>query len=90
MPRYPYPPGILIGRLAVDAGVQGRGFGRRLLMDAFRRAAQASQAVAALALIVDAKDQGAAAFYANYGFAPLGDDPLRLYLPMATIRALVG
>jgi hypothetical protein len=40
-------------------------------------------------LKVDALDDTAAAFYRRYGFAPLLDDPLHLYLPIATVeRAL--
>lgn len=37
---------------------------------------------------VDALDASAARFYARYGFVPLLDAPLHLYLPMRTIRQL--
>ena len=38
---------------------------------------------------VDAKDSQAQAYYLRYGFIPLIDDPLRLFLPLATLnRAL--
>ena len=41
------------------------------------------------ALIVDARDEAAAAFYQKYGFRPFVDNKQRLFLPMATIRQLV-
>jgi hypothetical protein len=39
---------------------------------------------------VDAKDSQAHAYCLRYGFIPLVNDPLRLFLPLATLkRALV-
>jgi hypothetical protein len=38
------------------------------------------------AVEVDAIDQQARAFYAKYGFVPLLDNELHLFLPVATIR----
>jgi hypothetical protein len=43
------------------------------------------------AMIVDARDDTAAAFYRKYGFIPFsGEERRRLFLPMGTIRKLVG
>jgi hypothetical protein len=39
---------------------------------------------------VDALDDAAAAFYRKYGFLPLLDDPLHLYLPMTTIEKVLA
>jgi hypothetical protein len=41
-----------------------------------------------MAVIVDAKDDAAAAFYRHFDFSPLQSDPRRLYLPMKKIAAL--
>jgi hypothetical protein len=38
--------------------------------------------VAAYALIVDAKDNAAAAFYRHYGFDTCSGNPSMLYLPL--------
>jgi len=46
------------------------------------RCMKARTQVAAYALIVDAKDTTAKAFYEHYGFTPLADQPLTLYLPL--------
>jgi hypothetical protein len=40
------------------------------------------------AVVVDAIDQKAKAFYEKYQFMPLLDSELHLYLPVATIAAL--
>ena len=38
------------------------------------------------ALLVDAKDDEAAAFYRHHGFIRLPESPLMLFLPLATVR----
>jgi hypothetical protein len=39
---------------------------------------------------VDAIDDDAAKLYRKYGFAPLLDSPLHLFLPMATVEDQLG
>ena len=81
LPRHPVPC-ALIGRLAVDRSAQGRGLGRMLLADAIKRTVAAGQTVAMHVLIVDAANDHAKRFYQTFGFAPLTDDPMRLFLPL--------
>ena len=90
LPRYPVVPATLLGRLAIDARLRGRGAGEHLLMDALRRALEASREVASVAVVVDAKDDGAVSFYARYGFISFADQPYRLFLPMAPIERMFG
>lgn len=87
LPRYPVPA-VLLGRLAVDARMSGKGLGAHLLMDAMHRALLATQVIAVHAMIVDARDDVAAAFYRKYGSVPFPDDAQRLFLPMSTLRQL--
>lgn len=82
LPRYPSVPTVRMGRLAVDQNFKGQGLGGALLADAMSRTA--SSEIAAYALVVDAKDEGAAAFYRHHGFVPLPNSPLTLFLPLAT------
>jgi GNAT superfamily N-acetyltransferase len=82
LPRYPSIPAARIGRLAVDQAFQGRGVGAALLADAARRILSA--APAAFALLVDAKNARAAAFYQHHGFQPLASVPHAWFLPLAT------
>lgn len=72
-------PVILLGRLAVDSRYQGIGLGASLLRDAANRATQASRILGARALLVDAIDETAAAFYRKHMFEPFAENPLRLY-----------
>ncbi len=56
-----------------------------LLIDALRRVLETSREVAALAVVVEAENDNARAFYEHYGFLRFVDDEYRLYLPMKTI-----
>jgi ribosomal protein S18 acetylase RimI-like enzyme len=87
LPRYPVIPAALIGRLAVDRQYRRRGLGAALLFDALERAIRADAAV--FAVIVDAKDETAAAFYARYGFRRFASRSQRLFLPIATATKLL-
>lgn len=80
LPRYPLPVALL-GRLAVDTSFQGKGLGGILLADALLKVARASRVLAVAGMIVDAKDEVAAAFYRHYGFVDLPGQPGRLLLP---------
>jgi len=79
LPRYPSVPVARLGRLAVDQSYRGQKLGAALLWDAGSRAARSE--VMAYALVVDAKDDGAAAFYSHHGFIALG--PHYLILPFS-------
>lgn len=83
LPRYPTVPAVRMGRLAVDRGFKGMGLGAALLADALTRAARSE--IAAHALIVDAKDETALAFYRHHGFITLLDAPLTAFLPLGTV-----
>jgi GNAT superfamily N-acetyltransferase len=85
LPRYPVPC-FRMGRLAVHAAYHGCGYGRFLLGCAVLRCLEARKQVAAYALLVDAKDAKAKAFYEHYGFIPCLDSPMMLYLPLSGIR----
>ncbi len=82
LPRYGVLPAALIGRLAVDHRFRGRRLGSALVIDAARRAAGAEPAI--FALVVDAKDEVAVAFYEHLGFRRFASRPMSLYLPLAT------
>lgn len=84
LPRYDAIPAALIGRLARDLRVRGQGVGDLLLADAVTRILGASRALAVHAILVDAKDDAATAFYAAFGFTPFPSRPDRLFLLAAT------
>lgn len=84
LPRYPTVPAVRLGRLAVDLAFKGKGLGGALLADALDRAVRSE--IAAYALMVDAKDGTAAAFYHHHGFIALPDSPRTLFLPLTTVQ----
>lgn len=84
MPNYPIPA-VLIGKLAVDNSVKGRGLGRELLVDALYRTVRASGEIGIFAVRVDAIDLQAKEFYLKHEFIPFQDRELSLFLPIETI-----
>jgi GNAT superfamily N-acetyltransferase len=87
--RYEVPV-FRLGRLAVSRAVQGRGLGADLLLAAGERALAVAQEVGGVALAIDAKDERAATWYERFGALRLLDDPLKLILPLETIRVTLG
>lgn len=90
LPRYPQLPVTLLGRLAVDQSTKGQGLGEHLLLDALRRSLAHADQIAAMAVVVDAKDEAAAAFHWHYGFVTLQAQPSRLFVPMRLVAQLLG
>lgn len=74
-PRYPIPA-ILMARFAVDRSQQGKGLGRALLRDALLRSLHITEDLGARAFVVDAKDEEAARFYAQFGLMEAPADVL--------------
>ncbi len=85
-PRFKIPC-VLIGKLAVDSKYQKNGFGKYLLFDALQRIKAISESVGCNAVIVDAIDDTAVAFYLKYGFIPYLIKSKSLFLPISTINA---
>jgi predicted GNAT family N-acyltransferase len=88
LPKYPQLPATLLGRLARSLEFRGQGVGELLLMGALKRALDHSKAVASVAVVTDAKDEAAKAFYERYGFIKLPAPANRLFLPMKTIEEM--
>ena len=86
LPRYPLVPATLLGRLAVDRRHRGRGFGQHMLLDAFARTLRSD--IASWAIVVQAKDEGAAAFYRAHDFRSLTAGARQLFIPMTEVARL--
>ena len=71
-------PAVLVGKLALDAKLQGQGLGALLLADASQRVVEATETVAARAVVVDAIDNRTATFYEHFGFVPTAPGSSRL------------
>ena len=94
LPRYPVPT-FHLARMAVDQAFKasplgkGQRLGELLLLHALTKAAAASLDMGIFAVDIVAIDDDAAGFYRRYGFAQLLDQPLHLFLPLKTVRALL-
>ena len=83
-------PCLLLAQLATDQSWTGKGIGTGLLKHALQRCVIASRLIGGRALMVNAVDDDAAAFWRRRGFLPSRDDPLRLFRSIADIAASLG
>lgn len=80
-------PCLLLGQLATDTGWAGRGIGTGLVKHALERTVKAANLVAGRALMVNAVDEEAAAFWRRRGFLTSKDDPFILFQSITSIKA---
>lgn len=80
-------PGFRLARIATDLRWQGQGLGGQLLVAAAKRCLRAATEVGGVVLIIDAKNDRAARWYAKYGAVPLRNEPLTLVMSVATFAA---
>jgi ribosomal protein S18 acetylase RimI-like enzyme len=89
-------PAAYIPMIGVDQRFAGRGYGGDLLVDALKRIMLAADTLGIAVVMLDVLDDGdlvqvvrRMALYKGYGFEPLASNPLRLFLPVATMRNLI-
>lgn len=86
LPKSSRLPAAKLARLAIDKRCQGKGYGDLLMADAVKRiVATINESGGITGFFVDAKDEHAKRFYLHYGFIPLQDAPLTLFLPLQTL-----
>ncbi|OHV82671.1 GNAT family N-acetyltransferase [Rhizobium sp. LCM 4573] len=83
-------PCLLLGQLATDERWSGRGIGTGLVKHALQRCVTAASLVGGRALIVNAVDDEAAAFWKRRGFMVSKDDPLVLFRSISDIAASIA
>ncbi|WP_206245216.1 GNAT family N-acetyltransferase [Novosphingobium terrae] len=79
--------GFKLARIAVDQSVAGEGLGGQLLAAVALRCLRISDEAGGVLLIIDAKNERAADWYASYGAEPLQSRPLTLVMPLAMFAA---
>src|ERR1039457_1478305 len=80
-------PGFRLARIATHVRLQGQGLGGQLLGAAARRCIRAASEVGGVVLIIDAKNERAAKWYAGYGAVSLQDTPDTLVMALSTFAA---
>ena len=89
--KYPArAPAAKLARLAVMKKLQRKGLGRHMMINAIERILKVSQHLGIIGFFVDAKNTEARAFYEQFGFIPLPDSPLELFLPISTLHKAYG
>lgn len=90
-------PAAFISMIGVDNRHQGKGYGGDLLVDVLRRIAGAAANIGIAVVMLDVLDDGDAdrtarrkTLYEEYGFIPLPSQPPRLFMPLATVSALLA
>lgn len=90
LPKYPVVGVNLIGRLAVDLDYKGFGWGKLIIMDAFQRSLNISEATGSFAVIVDAIDDDAVRFYKRFDFKTFPGCSDKLFRTMKSISQIFG
>lgn len=85
-PRNHELPGVLIGKLALDQSLQGRGLGFDLLADAYFNACEAVTLIGGVVLVVDPMNSRVADIYREFGFKPVQDSD-RMFLNFREFNA---
>ena len=80
-------PAVLLGRLAVDCWYQGQALGAALLKQFIVKSMEVAELIGVRVMLVHAKDSGAAAFSARFGFEPSPVDELTMMLLVKDIAA---
>lgn len=78
-------PGFVLGRLAVDRSVQGRGLGQDLVAHCFRQCLAAAAIFGARFLLVHPLHDRLVRFHRTLGFDSLPSDNLAMFIPIETI-----
>jgi len=81
-------PAVKLARLATARGKQNQGLGRHMLINAIMRVISISEHAGVTGFFVDAKNKAVKRYYQKFGFIPLPDHPLELFLPTATLQKM--
>ncbi|PYE88755.1 GNAT family N-acetyltransferase [Phyllobacterium leguminum] len=87
-----------ISMIGVDSRFQGQGFGEMLLVDAMQRIVMVSDQMGIRVIMLDVLDCGnerntarrLKLYTEKFGFMPLPSNPLRLFIPVKTVKAALA
>lgn len=89
-------PAAFISMIGRDQRFRGAGYGSDLLVDALDRIARAADTLGIAVVLLDVLHCGdldrvarRKALYESFGFTPLASNPLRMFLPVTTVRSLL-
>jgi predicted N-acetyltransferase YhbS len=82
-------PVLVLGRLAVDRNVHGKGVGTGLLRDAVLRTLQAAEIAGIRAILVHAISDAAKQFYEKHGFIASPVDAMTVMIAISDVRRII-
>ena len=88
--RHPQLPAVYLSIVGVDTSFQGRGIGRFLMADVFKRCCDVADSVGTRFVVLDALNEDAARLYRRLGFVDLPGHEPRMLISMAVIRRAIG
>lgn len=90
-------PAVYISMIGVATRFAGHGYGGDLLVDCLNRVEGVADNLGVAVVMLDVLDCGdpdwvakRKRLYASYGFMPLPSNDMRLFLPIATVKRLIG
>jgi len=86
-------PALLLAKMGISNLYKGSGHGKRLLSFAIKQAADISQKVGGVGLVIDAKDNDAKAYYLGRGgddFEIIDETGLKLWLPIDICESIAN
>ena len=84
-----YPPRVpaaKLARLTVSKNHQRKGLGKNMMVNALERAMIISRNIGIMGFFVDAKDEKARKYYEQFGFIPMPDNKLQLFLALSSLE----
>ena len=88
--RYPArAPGAKLARLAIDRRQQRKGYGQILMVEAMKKALLVAEHIGIIGFFVDAKNRDSRVYYEQFGFISFPNQPLEMFLPLATLRQAI-
>ena len=85
--KYPSKvPASKLGRLAVSQKYQRQGLGKYMMINAIERTLLISKNIGIIGFFVDAKNMEAKSSYEQFGFMPMPDNKLQLFLPLTKLQ----
>lgn len=84
-----YPPKVpaaKLARLAVSIKYQRQKLGKYMMVNAIERTLLISKNIGIIGFFVDAKNMAATRYYEQFGFMPLPDNMLQLFLPLTNLQ----
>jgi len=89
-------PAAYLSMIGRDQRYRGRGYGNALLFDALKRVAGAAEHLGIAVVVLDVLDCGdpsrvdrRKALYESYGFVSMTSQPMRMFLPLSTVLAIL-